>query len=242
MVALEGFPRIGASPQNDPRAFPDVVGPAPSYGRDTNREEDGMHSKGPVRIAIAACMLVVALAACSSADAGSGPAAAEALVGSVAPPLTGADLTGDGRIDLRSMTGKPTVVAFWLYACPHCIESIPALQHAWDQAAPDANILTVGMDYDDPSTVDPVKGYGSPQEFVATTGLTLPTLAAKWSREETTWKLEQTPTVFVLDANHVVRNVFVGPTDPSAILDAVQACSSGCAGAETVRATSPRSP
>jgi peroxiredoxin len=215
---------------------------APSYGCDIDRKEDEMRSKGWVRFAVAACVLAAGLSACSPGDGQAGPAAAESLVGSVAPALSGAALMGDGRIDLRSMTGKPTVVAFWLYACPHCIESIPALQQAWDQAAPDANILTVGMAYDDPSTVDLVKGYGSPQEFVATTGLTLPSLAAKWSSEETTWKLEQTPTVFVLDANHVVRNVFVGPTDPSAILDALETCSSGCAGAETVRATSSPSP
>ena len=182
-----------------------------------------MRSKARQRMAtLAVGLLTASLAACSSGE--QTEAAAQSLVGTQAPALSGPDLIDRGTLDLTSMEGKPTVVAFWLYACPHCEEEIPDLQAAWKAGHPDANIVTVGMEYDDPNHVDTTDGFRSPEDFVTATGLTLPTLQANWSTEGARWKVEETPTVFVLDGNHVVRSVFVGPTDASTIIDAVEAC------------------
>ena len=77
------------------------------------------------------------------------------------------------------MEGKPTVVVFWFPECPHCQESIPALQAAWPEVAAEANILTVGMVRNDPD-LEVTPGYETPQAFVATTHLALPTLLTDW--------------------------------------------------------------
>jgi len=189
-----------------------------------DRKEADMRSdrRGRAAIGLIALVLVTA-AACGGS--GEEPAADPAtMVGSKAPELSGQNLAGDGTVDLAEMTGKPTVVAFWLYACPHCKGFIPALQDAWNEAAPDANIVTVGMEYDDPSKIEADPGYGSPQEFIESTGLTLPTVTGTFSAESEAWHLQSTPTVFVIGPDGTITAAFDGEPEPQEILDAVAAC------------------
>jgi peroxiredoxin len=170
-------------------------------------------------IGLAIALTVPVAVACSADGPEGAPPAAEALVGSSAPELSGENLTAEGTLDLASMEGKPTAVVFWFPECPHCQENVPALEAAWGEVADDANILTVGMVREDPE-LEVTAGFETPQAFVATTGLSLPTVLSDWVTARDRWKLEGVPTVFLLDGDQIVRRVMANP-DPSDVVDAV---------------------
>jgi peroxiredoxin len=171
------------------------------------------------RKATAALALTLMLAACSPAATGE----AGSLVGSDAPALTGADLTGTGVTTLASLEGKPTAVVFWLNTCAHCQNEIPQIQAAWPELADRANILTVGLLNPDVAGAPP---YESTQAFVEATGLTLPTIDYDPYEAVENWGLEGVPAVFVLDEDHVVRAVFLGEGHMAEISEALQALAS----------------
>jgi peroxiredoxin len=179
-----------------------------------------MRIPSTVLTALAAIVLVCSLAACSGTG-GTASSAAAGLVGQPAPALSGESLTGDGgTVDLASMTGKPTVVVFWLNTCPHCQAFMPAFQAAWPQVADKANVLTVGMAHPDPN-VPQTPGFETPEAFVATTALSLPTIERPLAEAVDTWGVEEVPAVFVLDGDHVVRKALVGP-EPSEVVSAIE--------------------
>jgi thiol-disulfide isomerase/thioredoxin len=171
---------------------------------------------------VAAWAIVFALFVVVGFVGGGGDAPqARDITGEPAPPLAGPALDGDGTIDLASLKGRPTVVVFWLPWCEHCRELLPELDAAWKAASPDANILTVGMEYDDPDS-EPPPGFENAGSFVETTGLDLPSIAGDWDRGRDDWGFRSVPTVFLLDADHVVRDVVRGrATDAAEILAAV---------------------
>ena len=84
----------------------------------------------------------------------------------------------------------------------------------------DANVMTVGMVYRDPD-LPASMGPETPESFVASTGLTLPTVLGEWGRERSRWGFGGVPTAFLLDVDHVVRQVFVGSADATTIVAAV---------------------
>ena len=163
-----------------------------------------------IRMVVTLWVLAMAMAIAGCGGGNAAPSSALALVGNLAPALSGPSLTGDGSLDLTSMSGKPTVVVFWLNTCPHCQAFVPELQRAWPAVANKANILFAGMPHPD-GTVKTPAGYESPEAFVATTGLTLPTLKADWDTATASWKFDTVPAVYVLDASGVVRKAMVAP-------------------------------
>jgi thiol-disulfide isomerase/thioredoxin len=166
-------------------------------------------------------LIVLGLVAWSVLAGFDPPETPEELIGRPAPPLEGQSLTGAGTLALASMKGRPTVVVFWLPWCTHCQELIPALQEAWIADSPDANIMTTGMVYRSPE-IPASMGQETPETFVTATGLTLPTIHGEWGRERSRWGFGSVPTAFVLDADHIVRQVLAGSADPAAILAAVR--------------------
>jgi thiol-disulfide isomerase/thioredoxin len=167
--------------------------------------------------ALAVVALAGIVAACSGV--GSTPTTATGLVGQPAPALSGESLTGGGSVDLASMKGKPTVVVFWLNTCPHCQAFVPAFQAVWPQVADDANVLLAGMQHPDPN-VPAGPGFETLEAFVATTGLTLPTIRSDLESATTTWDFDEVPAVYVLDGDHVVQKVLIGP-DVTEVLEAI---------------------
>ena len=161
----------------------------------------------------------IGLAACNptpASDAGT-------LIGSPAPGLAGPDLTGAGVTDLASLEGKPTAVVFWLNTCPHCQNELPEIQKAWPAVADQANVLTVGMLNPDVAGEPP---YDTTQAFVATAGLTLPTINYDAFEAVENWGLEGVPAIFVLDEGHIVRAVFLGEGHIAEVQEAVLALAS----------------
>jgi len=142
------------------------------------------------------------------------------LVGSQAPALSGADLTGTGITDLASLTGKPTAVVFWLNTCPHCQKELPAVEKAWPPLAGIANILTVGMLNPDVPGQPP---YETPQAFVAATGLTLPTIEYDARDAVENWGLQGVPAIFILDSDHVIQAVYLGEGHMAQVEEALRA-------------------
>lgn len=178
-----------------------------------------MRLRASVPAGLAAIALAIVIGACSGSG-GTTSSAAAGLIGQPAPALSGETLTGDGgTLDLASMTGKPTVVVFWLNTCPHCQAFVPAFQAAWPQVADKTNVLLAGMQHPDPN-VPSGPGFETTDAFVATTGLTLPTIRADLEQETTDWGFDQVPAVFLLDSDHVVRKVLLGP-EVSEVLDAI---------------------
>jgi peroxiredoxin len=155
-------------------------------------------------IAIAAFFLLT-LGSCS--DEAHDPVS---LIGEQAPELTGEDLTGTGIDDLNDLTGKPTAVVFWLNTCPHCQDSIPAIQDTWESLGVKYNILTVGMTNED---MEGEPGYESAEAFVASTFLTLPTVASTWEQAQEDWGVSGVPVTFILSDQHLIEDVIVDDDD-----------------------------
>jgi len=153
-----------------------------------------------------ALLLAIATLAASCNPAISG-AGGGSLVGSAAPALSGADLTGTGITNLETLRGRPTAVVFWLNTCPHCQRELPEVQAAWPTLQETANVLTVGMLNPDLAGSPP---FETPRAFVEATGLTLPTIEVDPLEAIENWRLEGVPVIFVLDEEHIVRAVYLG--------------------------------
>lgn len=181
-----------------------------------------IESRRRVALALFASLLVLA-PACSSGD-DTDEFDPESMIGSPAPALQGSDLTGAGVTDLADLSGKPTAVYFWLNTCPHCQEGIVDLAAAWPEMADRFNILTVGMQHPD---LAGEPGYETVAAFVASTGLTLPTIESTWAQVQTDWSLNQVPTVYILDSDQTIIGVVGGGT-VARVRDALEAEEARC--------------
>jgi thiol-disulfide isomerase/thioredoxin len=150
-------------------------------------------------------MSILALGSCSD-----GERDPISLIGSQAPELTGNDLTGTGVDDLTDLAGEPTAVVFWLNTCPHCQDSVPAIQEAWEDLEDKYNILTVGMTNED---VEGDAGFETPEAFVASIGLTLPTVDYTWQQAQAEWRVSGVPITFILSDQHLIEDVIEGDDD-----------------------------
>jgi thiol-disulfide isomerase/thioredoxin len=151
------------------------------------------------------CVPLLALIACSKEELNP-----ESLIGAPVPELEGADLTGTGITELADLVGKPTAVVFWLNTCPHCQESLPAIQDAWADFASESNILTVGMNN---VGMEGSAGFETPEAFISSTGLTLPSIEYTWEQAQSRWSVPGVPTIFILNSEHVVEDVLLGSDD-----------------------------
>lgn len=161
--------------------------------------------KSSLTAVVVAGFLLLALGSCS--DEQQVPIS---LIGVQAPELAGNDLTGTGVDELADLTGEPTAVVFWLNTCPHCQDSVPQIQDAWEDLEDGHNILTVGMTNED---VEGDPGFETAEAFVASTGLTLPTVANTWQQAQADWLVSGVPITFILSDQHVIEDVIEGDDD-----------------------------
>jgi cytochrome c biogenesis protein CcmG/thiol:disulfide interchange protein DsbE len=75
------------------------------------------------------------------------PATPPAIVGSVAPSFTLADLDGN-TVSLEDLRGRPVIVNFWASWCVPCVEEFPLLREAAERHAADG-LAVVGIVYQD---------------------------------------------------------------------------------------------
>ena len=161
--------------------------------------------KSSMAAIVVAGLLLLALASCS--DEEQSPIS---MVGDQAPELTGNDLTATGVDELADLSGEPTAVVFWLNTCPHCQDSVPAIQDAWENLDDKYNILTVGMTNED---VEGDPGFETPEAFVASVGLTLPTVDYTWQQAQADWQVSGVPITFILNDQHLIEDVIEGDND-----------------------------
>jgi len=122
-----------------------------------------------------------------------------AEVGARAPDFSLPLLAG-GEVRLSDFRGKVVFVNFWRTTCPVCVEELPEIQRLYEWAPDDVVVLTVDIG-EDAATVRTLLmdgGYGFP---VALDG------SASVAQQ---YLVEFIPTSFVIDANGVIREKYVG--------------------------------
>jgi len=137
----------------------------------------------------------------------SGP---RSLIGTPAPATVGTNLTGSGTIDLADSNGEPTAVVFWLNTCPHCQATLPGVEALSRKLGNAGQILTGAIDLG----AKGADGFETPAAAVKTLKLSMPT--ALITRElADQWKIDSTPTAFVVDAQGTIRAVVLPSEDPA---------------------------
>jgi thiol-disulfide isomerase/thioredoxin len=161
-------------------------------------------------VTLTAC-LALSIAGCgggSTAAPGGGStpdsAGTGGLVGSPAPEITAADVTGEGPSNLKDASGRVVIVDFWATFCEPCKKSFPKYQELMDQFGGDLVVIAVSVD--DPEDVkdDQIK------EFVKATGVKFKVV---WDKDKSAVKKyspPKMPTSFIIDKSGVVKHMHAG--------------------------------
>lgn len=126
-------------------------------------------------------------------------------VGLPAPEITLLKLGGE-KEKLSSFKGQPVVLVFWASWCPHCLEELPEIkkQH---EALKERNVrvVAVSLDEDASSWINVMNAQGISDwthscEF------------KKWKSEAAiAYNIHRTPTLYVIDAEGIIRGKDVAP-------------------------------
>jgi peroxiredoxin len=135
-----------------------------------------------------------------SATVTSGVAKVEARVGAKAPKLDGVSTSGE-PIRLSDYRGKVVLVDFWATWCGPCVALIP---HEKELVARMAGrpfaFIGVSADHDREEL----------QEFIVKNQLPWPNIFDEGKKLGRTWQVEFLPTIFLIDADGVIRHKFIG--------------------------------
>jgi peroxiredoxin len=123
--------------------------------------------------------------------------------GTAAPPLKLPALAG-GEVDLSSLRGRVVVLNFWATWCPPCVQEMPSLERL-HRALGKEGLAVVSVSVDEDEAVL--------RRFVEEHKLTFPVLRDPGGRLAATYRTTGYPETFELDAQGVVREHFVGPSD-----------------------------
>jgi len=115
-----------------------------------------------------------------------------------APALTGPTLAG-GALDLSSLHGRKTVVAFWAPWCGVCKLEMPTLNAL---AKDGVQVIGVALGYPDVAAVE---------RFAREHQLAFPTVLGD-ERIRRDWAVEVFPTLYVIDEQGRIEHAMVGYT------------------------------
>lgn len=156
--------------------------------------------RGVVKISAAA----VLLAGTAQAFFGHSHDVAALSEGAGAPAFQ-AERPDGSSFDSSALRGRPVVLNFWATWCAPCVEELPSLEGLHRALGPEG-LAVVAVSVDD-----------EPQElrrFVARHRLTLDVLRDPGAHAVARrYGVEAFPTTFVIDADGVVRGVYVGPAE-----------------------------
>jgi cytochrome c biogenesis protein CcmG, thiol:disulfide interchange protein DsbE len=143
-----------------------------------------------------------------------GEYAAMRLIGEPAPYFEVRGLDGT-TMSLADFEGQAMLVDFWATWCPPCLESMPKLD-ALDRRYGAAGLVVLGMNMDEgPNALRAAR------QFVAGHGFGF--RQAEGGAAAADFRVEVLPTLFLLDREHVIRNVYVGlPPDERSLRGEVE--------------------
>jgi len=176
-------------------------------------------------------LLTLSLAAgCGSGDdadsktaGGQGVVAGAGAVGSkqgdMAPDFTLARLDG-GELTLSDLRGKVVIVDFWDTWCPPCRVALPHLQELSETYRDDLVVVGLALGKEGPDKV---------RSFTKKTGLTFEMVL--WNQDPELLKafggIQSIPTTFLIDADGVIRQKWVGGLSKATYENAVVAAING---------------
>jgi peroxiredoxin len=148
----------------------------------------------------------------SAADSQSADPVVGSGTGNLAPPFTVQTIDG-GTLELASLQGKAVIVDFWDTWCPPCKKAMPHLQEL--SVAYDDELVVVGvaMGRD---------GLAKIRSFVQDNGLTFTMALANEAIVRDFGGLTSIPTTFLIDADGVIRQKWVGYNDKAVYERAVR--------------------
>jgi len=120
-------------------------------------------------------------------------------VGQTAPAFSLERVDG-GRLDLKELRGKTVLVDFWDTWCPPCRRALPHLEELSREHSRDFVVVGVSLGQEGPSKV---------KAYVEKGGFTFPFVFGDADVFQK-FGVQNLPTTFLLDANGVIRNKWVG--------------------------------
>lgn len=133
-----------------------------------------------------------------------------AMIGQPAPGFALPDLAGN-EFGLEQARGNVVLIDFWATWCPPCLRALPHIQaiHARFEGK---GLIVLGINNEDPAKVS---------QFATEKGLTFRTLSDPSGGVFDAYGVEGIPTTVLIDAEGVVRRVYVGYTAEEELLSAL---------------------
>ena len=121
-------------------------------------------------------------------------------IGNIAPEISVNRLGGD-KVTLSSLKGTPIVVIFWASWCNHCQQEIPKLKTALDKVATqkDFKVLAISLDDDAAAWSKSINDLGIAEWINANEFKKWKSMAAQ------TYNVHQTPAMFIIDSNGIIK-------------------------------------
>lgn len=153
-------------------------------------------------------LLMVLLAAATSAACGDEVRAGGATVGEPAPAYAAPMLAGD-TVSLADLRGDAVVLNVWATWCPPCREEMPGLQALQEQFA-DQGLRVVAVSIDSRSAA------GEVRDFVESNGITFTILHDADERVTRTFRAVGVPETYLIDREGRLVRRWIGKIDPQA--------------------------
>ena len=144
------------------------------------------------------------------------PTTVRAEVGQPAPDFTGSTLDRQ-QVRLADYTGKPLVINFFASWCDPCKEEAPVVRAMQDQAAAQGYVL-LGVAIQDERA--------EALQFMAADGLTFPAILDD-GKVARAYGIVGPPTTFFIDADGIIRHVYMGPLTPAIVAEGVHKAAVG---------------
>jgi thiol-disulfide isomerase/thioredoxin len=125
-----------------------------------------------------------------------------ATVGALAPELEGTSTSGQ-PLKLSDYRGKVVLLDFWATWCGPCVALIPHEKELVERMK-GRPFVFIGVSAD--------RDRDDLQEFLAKNNLPWPNIFDEGQKLGHAWRVEFLPTIFLIDADGVIRHKFIGAT------------------------------